>query len=437
METIFNHRLANALVFFLATISFQPKIFATFSKLDAYQMLQKSSLKWKLNDSLTEDAEIKNLIAESGLRPKIALAAKQYYAKINPISYGQKDDQTVDQVAFGTTGLEMTWTLIDPVAKAEGFLTKSLLDSSRQQVIQNRNDLTALMLFQYLNVQRIGRQLLALDANIEKSKLILRLAQARQKVGAGIPLDVARAKNLFELDRLKKISAFNKYLKAKHALTTLLGEEKEKEALEPLMAKKLDKVVIASFTKEAFANRADLKSAEFNVKASQEAVKQTDTLLFPKLAVLAEIGTTQATALGLPAKTATGLVGVSLTIPLETGGFITAKKREAVSMLSKSQLQLKETQLEVLSQSKEALEQILSAEEALDASEDYVKTVEEEASIAEKRFSQGSSNILDYTSSHTNLSNAQDTLTESIYNYELAKINFYKTKGSFDGYFSM
>ncbi|MBC7467515.1 MAG: TolC family protein [Bdellovibrio sp.] len=408
---------------------------ADISKREAFDILKSQGIKWKMINTISEDADIRVEETSSAFRPKVQLALKQFYAKINPVQYGGDDKTVIDQVGLGSTNLEFNWSLLDPTAKAESRIAIARASASKQTVLQNQTDLTALMLFQYLTVQRLKRQLTVMDANLEKSQLIYKLAKAKNNVGAGIPLDVARAKNLAELDRLKKINAFNKFLKAQHELSTTLGLERLKDTLEPLKATRMNNEALRVLLEKSLQTRPDLKSAELSVHAAKELVDGTNHFIFPKLSLLGEIGTTRATALGFPAQTASGAIGIALTIPIDSGGVITAKKNEAYSLQNKADLQLQQTRLEVLSQVKEAIEQVLSTEEAFGAAEQYVTTVEEESSIAEKRFSQGASNVLDYTSSHANLSTAQDTLTEAMFNLEAAKINYYRTLGSFEGYF--
>ncbi len=409
---------------------------AELTKQNAFDILKQQGVKWKMIATLADDAEIKSAQAEAAFRPKVQLAVKQFYAKINPIQYGSDEKPTLDQVGFGTTALELNWPLLDPAANAELKFARLKTDSSKLQVLQNETDLTALMLLQFLSVQKLVRQQLVMNANLEKSQLIYKLAQTKSKVGAGIPLDVARARNLYELDRLKKINTLNKFLKAQHDLATTLGVEKLKEPVEPLKIEKLKSDSFRLLLNDALATRSDLKAAELNLQASSELVNDSNKIIHPKLALWGEIGTTQSTLFGFPAKTASGLLGVILTIPLETGGLLSAKKREALSLQNKASLQLQQARLEILSQVKEALEQILSTDEALEAARNYVSTVKDESDIAEKRFTHGVSNIFDYTSSHTNLSNAEDTLTDAMFNFEAARLNYYRTLGSFEGYFA-
>ncbi len=228
--------------------------------------------------------------------------------------------------------------------------------------------------------------------------------------------------------------AFNKLQKARHELATTLGVEKISQDLEPLAARRIKITDVRVYLEKTCAQRADLKMAHSDLETARTAVAYTSGWFFPKFSLMAELGSTQASVLGLPAKTINGFIGASLTIPLDTGGIISSKKAEAASAENKATLQTEQTRLEILQQVKESLEQLLSAEEALNASEDYVKTVHEESRIAEGRYREGLSNILDFTSAHTNLTSAEDTLTESIFNYESAKLNYFRAQGSMDEY---
>lgn len=407
----------------------------SFTKLDAASQLKQTGLKWRMTESLVSDARAKEEFAEASFNPKLALVFREYYAKINPVQFGGASDiETLNQAAFGTTALEVNWTLLDSLAKAELLLAKNAAHTSEEKRNQLQSDLSALMFFQYLNVQRLERQIGMMNSNLAKSELIYKLAQAKKNVGAGIDLDIARARTLFELDRIKKIVALNKLQKAKHELATTLGIEKISQELEPLNTRRIKVTDVRGYLEKSYLKRSDLKTARSDLETAHTAVAYTSGWFFPKFSLIGELGSTQASLLGLPAKTINGFIGASLTIPLDTGGIIRSKKMEAASAENKALLQTEQTRLEILQQVKESLEQILSAEEALNASEEYVKTVHEESLIAEGRYREGLSNILDFTSAHANLTSAEDTLTESIFNYESAKLNYFHVQGSMDDY---
>lgn len=404
------------------------------TRLEAYEKLKENGLKWQLTKTLEKDAQIKLDSAHSKSSPQLALLIAEYGGKINPIQFGV-DQDTINTVVFGTTAIQGRWNAIDSFNDLEASQAEAQVKISGQQAKQFQNELTSLMLFQYLTVQRLQRQLDALDASVKRSEIINHLAQTRQKIGAGIPLDIKRAKSLYESDRIKKIQAYTKYLKARHDLAATLGQESFNENLEPL---KYDPIQLHHFKKlvhQSISDRPDLKAAQIGIEEAQKITEKSKSFIFPKLTLIGEIGSTHASLAGLgPTGQLTAFGGVMLEIPLETGGFITAKRNEALSLVAKATYQKQQVTLEVENQMKEAMEQLLAAEEAVSASQEFLKAAEEEVRISERRYSLGSSNIIEYSNSHSNLATAQDTETEAIYTYEAAKINFFKASGNLEAY---
>ncbi len=428
--------MKSIIILVFAYVSILEASSSALTKSEAYATLKSQGFKWKLTETMPLDAEAKTEEANSEFNPRIQLGLRQYVARINPIQFGGVNSETIDTVGFGTTAVELSWALIDPISKAKLLSASANEKMTAAQTKHFQNELTALMLIQYLNVQRLGQQVALLDANIEKSHLILKLVSARKTVGAGIPLDVSRAKNLVQLDQLKKIAIYTKYTKARHELATTLGIEKLIKEPTPLKANFFEVLNIEKFLSQTIEHRHDLKAAETALDAANGAEEESKKLLFPKLNLLAEVGTTQATFIGLPPKNMNGFVGISFSVPLESGGLIQAKRKEAALLHAKASLQIKQTRAEIISQAREALEQVLAANEAVKASGDYLKTAEDEEKYAEQKYRAGSSNILDLTSAHTNLATARDTRTENIFNYEAAKVNYFRTIGDFSDYFS-
>ena len=414
---------------------FHPIVSKALTKKEAFENLQ-ASAKWNLTKTLQDESNQKALEAESEFRPHVQVALKQLVARINPIQYGSNNQvEVIDTVGFGSSSIQMEWAIANPVAAAQILMTKAQAKVSGHQAREYQNDLTALMLLSYLNVQKLERQLATTEVSLKKSNLIFKLATSKRKIGAGIPLEVARAKGLVGLDQVKKMVALTKLLKSKHDLEKLLDIQKLPSELEKLNPQIVGTLDSHSYMSAAFETRADLKSAEALRDSSILLKQQSSSWFLPKVALFAEAGTVQPTFLGLPAKTLNGAVGISFMIPLESGGLITAKRREAQIANYRAEINLKEKKQEILLQVKEALESVAAAEEALTVARNYIGTSTEEANIAEKRFFSGMSNILDLSSAHTNRAIADDTLTESEFNFEAARINYYRVLGDFKDYF--
>ena len=118
-----------------------------------------------------------------------------------------------------------------------------------------------------------------------------------------------------------------------------------------------------------------------------------------------------------------------------SSGYYSAKRQEAAVQVEKAELQYKNSEIEILAQVKEALAQLLGAQQAIQISQGIMETAREEAEIAAKRYYGGLSGAVDYSNSHNNYVNAVDSNTEAIFNYEVAKVNYYKATGNFKAYF--
>ena len=405
------------------------------TKQEAYQRLVSQGPKWRLTQSLPEEAEAKFKESRAKSRPLFQLGVTQYAARINPIQFGI-DQPTYDTVGFGTTALEMRWAVFDPVISFERLTSEAQLDISKGQAKQYQTDLTALMLIQYLTVQKLKAQLQSVEISLQRSSQIYKLAKTKRQVGAGIPLDVTRARSLSELDRIKKLQLQTKYNKAVDDLALLLGQDSLTEDVEPLSFRPRPIAELKVQLERAPEMRSDLLNAHAGVDAANKLRAAADSRFFPKLSLLGDVGSTRTTWLGLPAERATGFLGVRLEIPLETGGLLDAKRQGAAALGMKALAQETQTRLEMQNQMKEALEQIQAAQEATLVAQEYVKSSEEEAQFVDRRFSIGSGNVLDILNSHNSLANARDTEADAIFAYESAQVALFRTVGSFDSYFS-
>lgn len=421
--------------FYLSLLFFlQPLPTFALTKKEAFDRLTTNGPKWTLTRSIPEEAESKFKESRAKTRPLFQLGVTQYAARINPIQFGI-DQPTYDTVGFGTTALEMRWTILDPVASFDRLSAETQLDIAKGQAKQYQNDLTAMMLIQYLTVQKLKSQLQTIEVSSKRSSEIYKLAKTKQGVGAGIQLEVTRARSLSELDRIKKLQLKTKFNKALNDLALLLGQDSLLDEVEPLTFNPKPLADLKIQLDRAPEIRSDLQNAHAGVAAANKLSNASQSRFFPKLSLLGDVGSTRTSWIGLPAERVTGFIGVRLEVPIETGGLIEAKRQGASALSMKANAQETQTRLELQNQMKEALEQIEAAQEASLVAQQYVKSTEEEAQIVGRRFAIGGGSVLDVLNSHNNIANARDTEIDAIFAYESAQVALFRTVGSFEMYF--
>jgi outer membrane protein TolC len=404
------------------------------TKREAYDLMSRQGPKWKLTEALPQEAESKLNESRSKTRPQFAFGVTQYAARINPIQFGV-DQPPVDLVGFGTTALEMRWHIVDPVANFERLTAEAQFDISKAQSRQYQTDLTAAMLVQYLTVQKLKSQLQTIEIASKRSAQILKLAQDKKRVGAGIEMDVTRARSLSELDRIKKLQLQTKLNKAANELALFLGQDTAQSNVEPMQFRPVDIAALRARLDEAPKTRADIATAHLGVLAARTLQEKASGRFFPKFSILGDLGTTRTTFIGLPPERATGFIGMRLEIPIESGGFIEAKRQGAAALGMKAEAQEAQTRLELQNQMKEVIEQLEAAHEAAQVAGAYVKSTEEEAAFVDRRFAGGSGSVVDVLNSYNTLATAKDTEIDAIFAYEAAQVALYRTIGSFDEYF--
>jgi outer membrane protein TolC len=291
------------------------------------------------------------------------------------------------------------------------------------------------MLFQYLTAQKLAAQIANLESSAKRGAELLRLTEMKRQIGAGIPLEIARARSLVELDRIKKLQLQTKYSKALGDLAILLGRDTLGEELDTLTFDEIKPVTVKGVLARAPEERSDLRSARSAVVAANRLSADSQSVFFPKFTLISEVGSTRASLLGLPPERATGFLGFKLEIPLETGGFLGAKRQEASALAMRAEAQERQTRLELQNQMKEASEQIQAATEAVRAAEAYVRSANDEAALADRKFRVGTGGVTDVLSAHNSAVSARDTEIEALFAFESAKIALFKTTGGFDGYF--
>ena len=204
------------------------------TKKQAFQMMEKNGFKWKQTNLLTSEAEAKTMEASSAFQPHIGTAARTFLGRVNAAEYGLPDSQLPDYFLFASLLIQGQYTLFDASARARLEAAKLGEGLNRETKNQYKQELTYVMLLQYLNIQRLKRQLDTHEENIKRAEQLLRFAKTKAHIGAGIPLDIARAKSLLGSENLKKVMTYTKYMKSRQEMALLLGRQRVDEEFEPL-----------------------------------------------------------------------------------------------------------------------------------------------------------------------------------------------------------
>jgi outer membrane protein TolC len=423
-------------IYFDAGLALQNSDAKLLTKKDSFEMLKKNGFKWKLTETLPQEARGKSQQEQSENAFKYEFVMRQYVAKTNPAKYGLDSKLDVDTIGVGTTGIAFTYSLIDPVEEMKINAALAQERMTQEQSAEYQHELTALLLLEYATVQKLERQREATKGSVDRAQLILKLAKTKNRIGAGVSTELNKANSLLESENIKRLGIDIKLSKARQDLLQLIGYKDVDPKLELFDVRELNlKSTEAVDLDFATHQRADYKMALEGAAASQTASEKLKGNFWPKLAIIGDVGTTDTTFAGLPGRTLSGLVGMNLTIPLNSGGYLEGKRAETLALRNRASINLQQTESDLEVQVKQSRQQIAAAQEAVMAAGHFVKLVKQELELSQKKYQSGSANSLDVATAHSNFASAMDTETEALFNFEAAKIQYFKSLGSFEEYF--
>jgi outer membrane protein len=424
-------------ILILAAAFFSNPAFAGLDKKTAFEILKKNGFRWRQTSLLKAQAEAQTAQAESSTKPLVFFSSREYLGRVNQIQFGFDNPGNQSIFTLGSTGIVFFQSLIDTAAWSRIQASEYNEKRTEQQVRQYQNDLTYLMLLQYLNAQRYKRKLQIAEENIQRSEKIVHMAEVKMHSGLGLQLDFMRAKGLAQRDQLRQLDAKSNHDKALQDLAATLGIEKITEDLPPLYPQVLNVETLNVNETDVVNHRPDVLSAHDAVNAARELKESSRLEAYPKVSIFGDTGFVGTHVIGGFNHTLTGTVGVQLSLPLYTGGLFSAKTQERAVDETKADLQEKQLRLEAKSQVQQAVEQLNQATQTIKGTKAQLEIAGEANRLAHLRFTVGASSGLEVSSSETELANAQDMDVDALFASEVAKVNYFKAINDFPKYFEL
>lgn len=332
-------------------------------------------------------------------------------------------DQTSADVALG-------WLLYDFGARAatrrQAERTLAAVQASREATVHEVTQQAVDAYYQWLAADA------ALAASREAETAAaetLRAAGVRQRVGVATREDLLQAQTALSQARLATLEHEGEQQLARGQLAIVLGLP----ATTALDLARPDAFPAnpalpapAPFLEEAERRRPDLAAQAQRVAAAEAGLDQAHAADRPNLRLSARQGWNHSDA----GSSDSGSVGVSLAIPLYTGG-----QRAAGIRLAQSQLDLARTEAERLRQqvSQEvwtAWQRLRTATGQLGASDDLVASAEEALRAARARYEAGLGNLINVLNAQSTLASARQQQVKARYDWARARITLARATGT-------
>jgi len=284
-----------------------------------------------------EQARALARVAGAPLLPSVEADASGGYVRTDPGEGRKTSDST------GTAGLTVGYELdVFGGNRAELAAAESDADAAAYD-----SDALALIVMGdvakgYFNVLNLEERLKIADQNLESSRELLRIVQARFDAGATTLLDVSQQKADLASDEADRATIEQQLKVARSSLAVLVGKAPANLVVTAKDLRTLPVPVIAPGQPSSLlGRRPDIRAAEASLQAANADIGAARAAFFPQFNIGLDLGIA-ATPIGDPATTTASLLG-GLIAPIFKGGllsgnlaFTEARKTELVENYRKT-----------------------------------------------------------------------------------------------------
>ncbi len=345
-----------------------------------------------------------------------------------------------------SANVSSNWTLFDGLSNFSTLSqSKDNLESARLQLENMKQSIVFQTITLYYAVVNAQQLMKVQEDNVKWNKRSLETIIERNKLGAVTIADVYSQQVKEGNAELALIQAKNSYETAKSNLLSYLAlnvfdnytfsdslTASEKNILESKLAE--DYRDLSALVTTALENRADYKSAQFDLKSAEEGITIARSGHLPKLTNFVSYSLRSNEVKNL-LDSRTYSVGLNLSIPIFSGFRISNGVQSAEVNVDNSKLVLSDLERTIKQNIQKTYLDLQAAEKSLEVNKTNVITAEQNRKVQEERYSLGSSTLLDvltansdYTTARTNFISAQFSyiqLSQQL-KYYIGQLNYKK-----------
>jgi len=299
----------------------------------------------------------------------------------------------------------------------------------------SRENITAVVVTQYLLVLRAIANYEATSARVALAERLYNQAVELQKTGVGLNIDVLRANVELQSERQSLIRADTETRTTRYRLAELLDlpRDQEPEAadhLEFFYLPVLDRSVILD---KALATRPEMKAIASEQRIAQLAQKSASEQRLPQFdfdgywafqgAHFNE---------GIPAYT----YAATIRMPLFVGGRIHAEVQRDKLVSQQVDETRKQLEARIIQEVKSAADELDAARTAVEVANLTLKLANEEVAQAQRRFQAGITTNIEVITAQTSLAQANDNQIEALYNFNQSRANLARAMGEIENTYS-
>jgi outer membrane protein TolC len=367
----------------------------------------RSSLLPNLNGYLREVVETENLTA-LGLRIKVPIPGFSFPTIVGPFNYYDLR-ATLTQTVADLTALN-------------NYRSAQELVKANEAALRDARDLVVLAAGgAYLQVMAAEARVRSAQAQIDTAQALFKQTQERRAVGLNPQIDVNRSQVQLQTQQQRLMSLENDLAKQKINLARLVGlpVNDNYEITDDIPYSPAPDLTLEQALKQAYENRADLQSAEAQVRAAERARSATRWEHAPSLALSADYG-----AIGVNPGQSHGTFTVvgTLRIPIWQGGRTEGETQEADAALGQRRAELEDVRGRIEADVRDAFLDLKTAANQLEVARNNQTVARQTLDLTRQRFEAGIAESLEVTQAQESVVTADLDYITSVFAHNLSKV---------------
>jgi len=363
-------------------------------------------------------------IARSAVLPQASANADETIRRINVETLIGRQVPLIGQVsgpfqavvagpAFSTPVLDLhLWRLYNA--------SNDRLATSRADAQTRREEISLLVVSQYLGVLRAMASVDASKSRVEVAKALVGQAKALHQAGVATRVDEVRAEVKLRQEEQALIVSQTDVQTALYALARLLNVPQEQEIQVSDAAPFAETVELPSDAnvETALRNRAELIAAASRKRAAESERSATVAESLPSLRF--QSAWDQA-GRNLPGMIPAYTYEVSFSVPIFTGGRLSAERQRAQILVQQAAQSETDARNRVAEQVKSSVAEWKAARNEVGVANDALRLAREELDLARGRFEAGVTDNIELISAQDSLARANDNQIDALYRFSAAR----------------
>jgi outer membrane protein TolC len=398
------------------------------------ERVESSNLQLLLNREGIEEALQRVYEQRSGLYPSLGVGVGQSRSQFVNVGRGF-DIPGANPVSPPSNRfdlqLQANLRLIDTDLIASYRSAKLGLEITELQYETLLQDVIVATVTSYMNHLRNLSSMAVIQANIERNRSLLELAQDRFNSGVATQIDVTRAEVALAASEQNSLQQETLLLESELLLKQLLDIDLDRPIrLDPLQERLEESPRIQqSIEMEALlSKRTEYQSAQVEMERRELARKAANWQRFPQVSLFGNYGYASDEAFSGNYEEQWG-AGIELSFPIFEGFRIRSERLRAESTIRSQEFILRELENQVGSEYRLQIQDVRSTFDQIKVAKKGRDLSLRELELATTRFQEGVADNTEVIDAQRNLAAAEDNYIEALYRYGLARLGLARAIG--------